>query len=226
MLLVEDDEHTRGLVGRILDQAGLRMIEAGDGRRGLQSFFDARPDLVILDVDLPELDGWTVLSRIREVSDVPVLMLTAGGAELEKVRGLRGGADDYVTKPFGQQELVARIEALLRRTTRPEDPEVLADEFIRIDHAQQRIEVLGTEVKLTPTEFRLLSTLAHHSDRVLTSEQLLELAWKDELGDPQRVKTYVGYLRRKLGDEASVDPIETVRGFGYRYRPRRIDGGR
>jgi DNA-binding response OmpR family regulator len=224
VLLVEDDEQMRELIARILAGIDLQVVEAEDGRSAMRLFFEQRPSLVVLDVELPELDGWAVLSRIREVSEVPVLMLTAEQAELNKVRGLREGADDYVTKPFGRQELAARVEALLRRSRPEEASKVFADEFVRIDFADRRVEVLGTEVSLTPTEFRLLSALAQNPGRVLSPSQLLELAWQDDQSDPQRVKIYVGYLRRKFAD-ASVDPVETVRGFGYRYRPRRIAGG-
>ena len=216
---MEDEEDLRSLVRRLLERAGLDVSEAATGREGLRILFDRHPDLVVLDVGLPELDGWAVLERIREVSDVPVLMLTAQGGELQKVRGLRGGADDYMTKPFGRQELVARCEALLRRSgeRRSETPAVLDDGFVRIDFAEHRVTAAGQEVALTPLEFRLLAAFARHPGRLLTHTQLLEMVWNEEHIDGRdRVKLYVGYLRRKLA-AAGSEPIETVRGMGYRY---------
>ena len=217
---MEDEGDLRSLVRRLLERAGLEVSEAATGREGLRILFDRHPDLVVLDVGLPELDGWAVLERIREVSDVPVLMLTAQGGELQKVRGLRGGADDYMTKPFGRQELVARCEALLRRSgdRRSEVPAVLEDGFLRIDFSEHRVTVGGEEVALTPLEFRLLAAFARHPGRLLTHDQLLEMVWNEEqLDGRDRVKLYVGYLRRKLLAAAGSEPIETVRGMGYRY---------
>ena len=196
------------------------MWEAGTGREGLRVLFDRHPDLVVLDVGLPDLDGWAVLERIREVSEVPVLLLTAQGGELQKVRGLRGGADDYMTKPFGRQELVARCEALLRRSGvgRTTTVDVLEDGFLRIDFGEHRVLARGKEVALTPLEFRLLAALARHPGRLLTHDQLLEMVWNENHIDGRdRVKLYVGYLRRKLLAAAGSEPIETVRGMGYRY---------
>jgi DNA-binding response OmpR family regulator len=221
VLIVEDDDDLRELIRAIIEREGMEAIEAGDGGEGLRRFYDRRPGLVILDVGLPDPDGWQVLRRIRELSDVPVLMLTARAAELDKVRGLREGADDYVTKPFGRQELIARVEALLRRSGEGSPmQEVHADGLLEIDFAQRRVTARGQEVELTPTEFRLLATLARHPNQVLGHDQLLELVWGDSRSrSPQQVKLYVGYVRRKLRVAAEVDPIETVRGFGYRYRP-------
>jgi DNA-binding response OmpR family regulator len=170
---------------------------------------------------MPVLDGWQTLERIRHLSDVPVMMLTARDGELEKVRGLKAGADDYVTKPFGRQELVARVEALLRRAG-DRGPEMVAydDGLVRIDFAEARVLVDGNEVSLTPLEFKLLATFVRHPNQVLSRDQLLELVWEQALGGPtDQVKVYVGYLRRKLAQATSRAPIETVRGFGYRYRP-------
>jgi DNA-binding response OmpR family regulator len=171
---------------------------------------------------MPGLDGWQVLERIRELSDVPVLMLTARAEELDKVRGLRAGADDYVTKPFGRQELLARIDAGLRRSrSREEAPESYADGFVMIDFPQRAVQAGGQEVSLTPLEFRLLAAFVRNPNQVLTHEQLLELVWGDErAAERDQVKLYVGYLRRKLGaPPGGESPIETMRGFGYRYRP-------
>jgi DNA-binding response OmpR family regulator len=222
VLVVDDEVDVRTLIRLLLERAGLEVTEAGSGREALRRLHAVHPALVILDVTMPELDGWQTLERIRDLSDVPVLMLTARAAELDKVRGLKAGADDYVTKPFGRQELLARVEALLRRAAGPpEVREAYQDGAVTIDFASREITLEGRPVALTPLEFRLLATFVRHPNQVLSRDQLLELVW----GDPDtvaadQVKLYVGYLRRKLGwDAAERSPIETVRGFGYRYRP-------
>jgi len=222
VLVVDDDDDIRGLVVELLRRAGLDVDQANDGRAGLRAFHQAPPDLVLLDVSMPDLDGWQTLERIRDLSDVPVIMLTARGDELERVRGLQAGADDYVTKPFGRQELVARVQALLRRShARSREPaESYADELVTIDFAQRTVTYSGRDVALTPLEFKLLSAFVRHPRQVLSRNQLLELVWGDSYGVAgDQVKLYVGYLRRKLCPDAPESaPVETVRGFGYRYR--------
>jgi DNA-binding response OmpR family regulator len=199
------------------------LIEAATGNEGLRAFYEERPDLVVLDLDLTDADGFDVLATIRELSDVPLIALSGCDGEAARVRGLRAGADDCVTKPTGDSELAARIEALLRRPGRAaERPAVLVDDFVQIDKVRHRVEVLGVEVDLTPIEFRMLSTFAENPGRVLGHVQLLELVWGDRIRERDEVKLYVSYLRRKLGAAAGVDPVETVRGVGYRYRPRAL----
>ncbi|MDP9303988.1 MAG: response regulator transcription factor [Actinomycetota bacterium] len=226
VLVIDDDGDIRALVAGLLERAGYEVNEASDGRDGLRSVFSDRPDLVLLDVTMPGLDGWAALERIRELTDVPVLMLTARSDELEKVRGLKAGADDYMTKPFGRQELLARVEALLRRkrSAQGELPTVYADDAITVEFAQRSAQSDGVDLRLTPLEFRLLSAFVQHPNQVLSREQLLELAWGDPYGvSEDQVKLYVGYLRKKLGMNVGTEsPIETVRGFGYRYRPVRV----
>ena len=221
ILVIDDDADIRGLVAELLGRAGMIVDQAPDGRAGLRALHESPPDLVVLDVAMPDLDGWETLERIRDLTEVPVLMLTARGAEPDRVRGLKGGADDYVVKPFGRQELVARIQALLRRTPAggEADQEPYSDGLLRIDFAQHGVTFAGREVTLTPLEFKLLSTFARHPRQVLSRDELLELVWGEDVSADQ-VKLYVGYLRRKLDpeDPARV-PIETVRGFGYRYKP-------
>jgi DNA-binding response OmpR family regulator len=224
ILVVDDEPDVRMLVRELLERAGAVVREAQDGRECLRVLYDARPDLIVLDVMMPGLDGWQTLERIRDMTDVPVLMLTARGGELEKVRGLQAGADDYVTKPFGRQELLARVGALLRRAksagSEPPAREVLEDGLVRIDVANASVEVAGTPVALTPLEFRLLITFVRNPDQVLSRDQILELVWGDNAGVAgDQVKLYVGYLRRKLEAAAGAGgaPIETVRGFGYRW---------
>jgi DNA-binding response OmpR family regulator len=225
VLVVDDDPDIRRLLADLLGRAGYAVHEAADGRAGLREVHAWRPDLVILDVGMPDLDGFATLERIRDLSEVPVMMLTARGAELERVRGLQAGADDYVVKPFGRQELTARVQALLRRAGAGEaargERETYGDEFLTIDYAQRLVTAQGREVQLTPLEFRLLSVFVRHPRQVLSRDQLLELVWGDAFGvGGDQVKIYVGYLRRKLCPGAPDSaPIETVRGFGYRYAP-------
>jgi DNA-binding response OmpR family regulator len=222
VLVVDDDPDIRGLLRELLERQGYQVTEASNGRDGLRALYASPPDVVLLDVSMPELDGWQTLERIRDVSEVPVAMLTARAAELEKVRGLKGGADDYITKPFGRQELLARIEAMLRRGgDRGPSQDTYADRLLTVDFAQRRVEVKGSDVQLTPLEFRLLAAFVRHPGQLLSHDQLLDLVWGDSFASSRdQVKLYVGYLRRKLKDaDESAEPIETVRGFGYRYRP-------
>ena len=222
VLVIDDDADIRGLVRALLERAGHRVVEAEDGRAGLKALYGHVPDLVVLDVTMPELDGWATLERIRDLTDVPVLMLTAHDAELERVRGLKAGADDYVVKPYGRQELVARVDALLRRRRDPGDsPRTYADGRLTIAFDQHVVRYDEREIALSPLEFQLLATFVRHPNQLLSRDQLLELVWGGTVGtSPDQVKIYVGYLRRKLNPEAPADsPIETVRGFGYRYRP-------
>ena len=222
VLVVEDDTDVRTLVCELLARAGMSTAEAADGHEGLRQFYALRPDLVILDLSMPEMDGLHALERIRELSDVPVLVLSGRALELEKVHGLQAGADDYVTKPFGRQELVARAEALLRRAgagTARDLPDVCSDDLVTIDFTQASVTVSGNHVELTPLEFKLLATFVQNPNQVLGPDRLLELVWGDSGESRGRVKLYVAYLRRKLKQAAGAEPIETVRGFGYRYRP-------
>jgi DNA-binding response OmpR family regulator len=194
--------------------------EAANGSEALRRFYQGRHRLVVLDIAMPGLDGWSTLTRLREVSDVPVIMLSARTSEAERVQAFRIGADDYVTKPFSADELSLRIEALLRRSSGPSDVDNVHDDgVVRIDFARRSVAVEGREVLLSPIEFRLLAALVHHPDQVLSRQQLLEVAWHDHLGlDSDRVKFCVLRLRRKLGWEVPErSRIQTVRGFGYRY---------
>src|SRR5438067_3899738 len=225
VLVIDDDDDIRTLVVELLQRAGLEVEPASDGRAGLRAFHQSPPDVVLLDVSMPELDGWQTLERIRDLSDVPVMMLTARGAELERVRGLQAGADDYMVKPFGRQELVARVQALLRRarSSGEERQESYGDERVVIDFAQRSVTYDGREVPLTPLEFKLLAAFVRHPRQVLSRDQLLQLVWGNSYGvSGDQVKLYVGYLRRKLDpDQPDRVPIETVRGFGYRYQAAR-----
>ena len=221
VLVVDDDADVRALVSTLLGRAGYLVAEASDGRAALKALYGQRPDLVVLDVNMPDLDGWATLERIRELSDVPVVMLSARGEELEKVRALRAGADDYVTKPFGRQELLARVESVLRRTAGGELKETYSDSLLTVDFGERRLTVGERSVELTPLEFKLLAAFVEHPNQLLEHGQLLELVWGGERGiSRDQVKLYVGYLRKKLADAGGQpDAIETVRGFGYRYSP-------
>jgi len=228
VLVVDDDETIRAVVRRLAELGGAEVAEAATGEEALRELYTGRPDIVVLDIDLPGLDGWQVLERIRQLADLPVVMLSAHADELEKVRALHAGADDYVTKPFGPQELLARLEAHVRRAAarapgRGSGDRGFApyrDASVAVDSLHAEATVHDRPLAVTPREFRLLAAFVNHAGRTLSAEQLLDLAWDDPAGDPRRVKVYVGYLRQKLAD-AGLDPppIETVRGFGYRYRP-------
>jgi DNA-binding response OmpR family regulator len=221
ILVVDDDADVRGLVRELLERAGATVREAVDGREALRVLYDVRPDVIVLDVAMPQLDGWQTLERIRDLTEVPVLMLTARDTEMEKVRGLQSGADDYVTKPFGRQELLARVGVLLRRAAQlpawGPTTETYAAGPLTVDVQRADVRVGDTAVQLTPLEFRLLLTLLRNRGQVLSRDQLLEMVWGDAYAvNPGQVKIAVSYLRRKLRDAGLPDAIETMRGFGYR----------
>ncbi len=226
VLVIEDDQDISLGIRTLLSRNGFEVASSADGKQGLRAFHLARHepfDRGVLDSGLPTLDGWAVLERIRDLSDVPVLILTAHGNEADKVRGLHGGADDYLTKPFGNRELAARVEALLRRPrTEQLQAEVYDDGRLLVNLGAREVSVGGAPVMLTPTEFRLLGALIRHPGQILSPDQLLEMAWNDPLGvGPERVKFGVMRLRRKLGQGAGEPgaSIEAVRGFCYRYVP-------
>ena len=224
LLLVEDDNDIALALQLLLTRSGYTVERAADGRTALRMVYEVRPNLLILDIGLPVMDGWQVLERVRDISDLPILLLTARGQDADKVRGLRGGADDYLTKPFGNSELLARVEALLRRS-RSGDGDWAADVYddgqVRLDPRSRAVHVDDRDVQLTPTEFRLLNLLIRNAGVVLSPSQLLTHAWDDPSGIGQeRVKFGVLRLRRKLGwGDPATSPIEAVRGVGYRYRP-------
>ena len=224
ILIIDADAKSREAIRELLWQGGHLTLEAADGRSGLRAFYDARPDLVLLDLTLPELDGWQLLARIRELSDVPTMIVRAKGkSELERVRALRSGADDVLDRPFNHQELVARVGALLRRARAETGTAVYADGFVQIDFPERAVKAGGRDVSLSPLEFRMLTAFVRHPDEVLDRDRLRELVWGAVPGVlPEQVKLYVSYLRKKLGTASGgASPIETVRGFGYIYRPQR-----
>jgi len=221
VLVIDDDARLAGLLAESLEAAGYAVDTADNGLDGLRVLYERRPDLVILDVMMPRLDGWETLARVREMTDVPVILLTARDAEAERLRGFELGADDYVTKPFSLAEVNARVRAVLARAARARDDAALPPRAIGdlvLDFATRRVLKHGEALPLTPTEYRLLAALAEHAGRTLSHEQLLERVWGPEYVDePGYVKRYIWYLRQKIEDDPS-DPryVETVRGFGYR----------
>ncbi len=222
LLVVEDDEDLTSTLIGVLGGSGYQVIAAADGRVAMRAFHRDRPDLVVLDIGLPEIDGWEVLRRIRDASEVPILLLSSRRDESDKVRGLRGGADDYLTKPFSPRELVARVQALLRRSATPEVSATgfVDDGTVWLDESTHEVRVGDVHAVLTPIEFRLLSLLVRHPRQVFGITQLLSRVWEDGTGlAPQRVKYAVRRLRQKLGWDTAGSPLESVRGSGYRYRP-------
>lgn len=221
VLVIEDSETERAIIADRLERAGYLVSTSTNGDEGVRRLYDLRPDIILLDIVMPGLDGWGTLALIRQITNVPVIMLTGLNSEIERVRGLRGGADDYIGKPYGAPELVARVEAVLRRTLSvPTVREIWDDGTVLIDYAAAEVKVRGELVSLTPLEFRLLAALTEHAGQVLSRGQLLELVWGDSsTRSADEVKLYIGYLRRKIErDTSAPELIDTVRGFGYRYR--------
>ncbi|MFV0451883.1 MAG: response regulator transcription factor [Propioniciclava sp.] len=219
ILVIEDDPDIALALVTLLRRTYPDPLHADNGVSGLKAAFLHRPDLIVLDIGLPQLDGWEVLRRIRDVSTVPVLLLTAAGHDDDKVRGLRAGADDYLTKPFNNDEFLARVEALLRRAGGADYlPEEMAFGNLEFSPARHLVTVDGEPVTLTPQEFRLLAVFLRHQGQVLTQSQLLALVWDDlSPGGTERVKFAVLRLRKKLGwDDADASPLVAVRGVGYR----------
>lgn len=227
ILVVDDEERMARFIRLNLEHDGFRVSEAYRGMEALEVLRDVMPDVVILDVMMPDIDGFEVLRMIREISSVPVIMLTAKGEEDDRVRGLELGADDYVTKPFSPRELVSRVKAVLRRSETSgvvSHDVVEVDEHLKLDFGRREIWVDGELVKLRPTEYRLLYHLVQNAGWVLTYDQLLSRVWGYEYRDePHYVRLYVNYLRQKLEkDPANPKYILTERGVGYRF----VDLGR
>jgi two-component system response regulator MtrA len=219
VLLVEDDASIREVATLGLEQSGLRVTAAGDGREGLDRFRQGGVDLVVLDVMLPSLDGFEVCREIRRESQTPIVMLTARSELHDVVVGLELGADDYVTKPFELPELVARVKAVLRRAAPAGDGATISVAGLEIDPDGFTARKRGEELQLTATEFRLLLELARRPKQVFTRELLLELVWNyDYLGDSRLVDAAVQRLRAKVEDDPKQPAlIKTVRGVGYRF---------
>jgi len=222
ILVVDDEERMVRFIRLNLEHDGFRVIEAFNGNQAINKARSNLPDLVLLDVMMPDLDGFEVLRVLREVSSVPVIMLTAKGEEEDRVRGLELGADDYITKPFSPRELVSRVRAVLRRTevaTGTTHGLIQVDERLKIDFDRREVWVDDKLVKLRPTEYRLLYHLVQNAGWVITHDQLLAKVWGYEYRDePHYVRLYINYLRKKL-EEDPTNPkyILTERGIGYRF---------
>ena len=222
ILIIDDDTVLLSLLRQSLERAGYAVETAANGLNGLQRAYDVHPDLVVLDVMMPRMDGWEVCARLREVSQVPIIMLTAKDQEGDKLRGFRLGIDDYVTKPFSFAELAARVGAVINRARQAPPatlPRVFAHGDLLIDLERLRVSKSGQPISLTPTEFRLLAMLVENAGRVLTHQQLLDHVWGyEDAGDTGYVKRYVWYLRQKLEDDPNNPRyILTERGFGYSF---------
>ncbi len=222
ILVVDDEERMVRFIRLNLEHDGFVVTEAFNGAQAIDRLRETLPEVVLLDVMLPDIDGFEVLQLIREVSDVPVIMLTARGEEDDRVRGLELGADDYVTKPFSPRELVSRVRAVLRRTAAlrgaTQGP-IEVDSRLKIDFDRREVWVEGELVKLRPTEYRLLYHLVQNAGWVLTHDQILAKVWGYEYRDePHYVRLYVNYLRQKLeADPSDPQYILTERGVGYRF---------
>ncbi|MBN1451196.1 MAG: response regulator transcription factor [Anaerolineales bacterium] len=222
ILVVDDEERMVRFIRMNLEHDGFQVSEAFNGKQAIQKIRDVTPDLILLDVMMPDLDGFEVLETVREVSNVPVIMLTAKGEEDDRVRGLELGADDYVTKPFSPRELVSRVKAVLRRTESASGSMhglIEVDDRLKIDFDRREIWLEGKLVKLRPTEYRMLYHLVQNAGWVVTHDQLLTKVWGYEYRDePHYVRLYINYLRQKLeADPSNPRYILTERGVGYRF---------
>ena len=224
ILMIEDDRRIRELLPRYITQAGMTMLTAPDGQTGLALLIERQPDLVLLDVNLPDLDGWSILKRIRHsVSpEIPVIMLTGRSDVPDRLLGLDLGADDYIVKPFEPLEVVARVKAVLRRTThRSATHEVLTFPGLRIDLAGRAVWREETPVNLTTKEFELLTALARQAGRVLTRQYLYDIGWGEEtLGDDHTLDVTMNRLRQKLTRADGRSYLTTLRGVGYKFEVR------
>jgi len=226
VLVIDDDEALVRLIDQVLTQQGYKVLKASNGQEALRLLFDQKPALVLLDVVMPRMDGWQTLDRIRDVSDIPIIMLTGRRrAEDDIVRGLDCGADDYLLKPMGNRELVARVRAALRRAELSPSADAkreitYSDGFLTVNVAERKVIVNGERVKLTPREFRLFALLVENAGRILTHKQVLEKVWGWEYTDDlDYVRIYISHLRQKLEpDPALPRYIITEPGVGYYFQ--------
>jgi len=228
ILVVDDEERMVRFIRMNLEHDGFQVVEAFNGKQAIDKLRESTPDLILLDVMMPDLDGFEVLETVREHSNVPVIMLTAKGEEDDRVKGLELGADDYVTKPFSPRELVSRVKAVLRRTegaTGSMHGLIEVDERLKIDFDRREIWLEGKLVKLRPTEYRMLYHLVQNAGWVISHDQILTKVWGYEYRDePHYVRLYINYLRQKLEiDPSNPQYILTERGVGYRFVDFRRD---
>lgn len=224
ILIIDDEETTVQLIGMLLERRGFEVIKAYNADDGLRKAYRSQPDLVLLDIMMPDMDGWEVCKRLRDMSDVPIIFLTARGEVRDIVHGLEIGADDYIPKPFDNDELVARIRAHLRRAPKPNMSEELVfngGEF-RVNFMNREVRVRNEVKHLTPKEFNLLGVLVRNAGRVVPRSELVIEAWGEEYADAiDSLKLYIHYLRQKVErDPERPDYILTSRGVGYRFANR------
>lgn len=222
VLIIDDDPMAIQLVAETLRQEDYAVLSAPDGPQGLRAMYEHHPDLIILDVNMPTMDGWTVCQRVREVSNVPIVMLTARDSPDEIIKGLDLGADDYVTKPFDIKVLLARVRATLRRAVADsavfKKDVIYSDDYLSINLGERRVTVSGKTVRLTPTEFNLLAYLVDNAARVVTYRELLEQIWGFEyIDDIDYLRVYIWHLRRKLEHDPK-DPTYIINELGVGYR--------
>ncbi|MCP4141811.1 MAG: response regulator transcription factor [Chloroflexi bacterium] len=225
ILIIDDDAQLRRLMEYPLSKEGANVVLATNGKDGLRQLYSEKPDLVILDVMMPEMDGWETCKNIRQLSDVPIMMVTARGKEDDIIRGLDLGADDYITKPFQVKVLVARVRATLRRANlKPERESKVSysDDYLTVDIEAHRIFAAGEPVKLTATEFRLLAYLLENAGRVMSFNQILENVWGwDYVGDDNYIRVYIWHLRKKIEkDSKNPEYIQNIQGIGYRFEKK------
>jgi two-component system KDP operon response regulator KdpE len=222
VLVIDDEPQIRKLLKVSLHAQGYAVEEVPTGQEGINRAAVCKPDLLIVDLGLPDMDGKEVVKEIREWSHVPMIVLTARDQEQDKIQALDAGADDYVTKPFGMGELMARMRVCLRRMSADDDEPILTCGGLAVDLVQRRVTVEGREVKLTPTEYEIIKIMAQHAGRVLTHKQLLKAVWGNTYNeDTHYVRVYVGQLRRKIeADPAQPRYIITESGVGYRLMGR------
>ncbi len=222
ILVIDDDLELAGLASTWLLKAGYEPLIAEDGMVGLRRVYSSRPDLVLLDINMPQMDGWEVCRRIRDMSDIPVIMVTVNRQKSDILKGFGCGADDYVTKPFDFPELIARVDAALRRASivwQQGKPSTFQCGDLEVNWSSHQVYVRGEPVRLSPTEFKLLSYLINNRGWVVTHEELLRNAWGPQyIGDKSFVKIYIRYLRHKIEkDPSKPELILTEWGVGYRF---------
>ncbi len=225
ILVVDDEPAQLRLIDQVLTSNGYEVIKAGSGHEAVRIVFEKKPDLILLDVMMPEIDGWQTCRLIREMSDVPVIMLTGKrNSEDDIVRGLECGADEYLTKPLGNRELMARVRAALRRAEKPSYANQnkklnFTNDYLTVDVAERKVSVKGERLKLTPREFRLLALLVENTDRVMSHQQVLENVWGWEyIDDVDYVRIYISHLRQKIEPDPSQPRyILTEPGVGYYF---------
>ncbi len=216
VLIIEDESKLARFVELELKHEGYDVVVAEDGRSGVEKFFEEEPDIILLDLMLPQLNGIEVCRRIRKESDIPIIMLTAKDETMDKIVGLDSGADDYMTKPFAIEELFARIRVALRRRKSSNDKNILTIKELTIDLDRRTVHYKDTEIELTKREFELLVYLVKNKNIVISREQILNKVWGyDYIGETNVVDVYVRYLRTKIDDRFGVKIIHTIRGVGY-----------